>query len=66
MRRAIKLKERTLMPMKPMKMGGDEDEDDEGVDVESAEAAAELLGEGDVEDMVTVGLVNRVAPLHHG
>jgi hypothetical protein len=56
MRRAIKLKERTLMPMKPMKMGGDEDEDDEGVDVESAEAAAELLGEGDVEDMVTVGL----------
>jgi len=43
--------------MKPTKMGGDEDEFEEGVEVESAEAAAELLGESDVEDMVTVGLV---------
>ena len=51
MRRATKQKERTLMPMKPTKMGGDEDEDEEGVEVESAEAAAVLLGEGDVEDV---------------
>ena len=56
------------MPMKPRKEGEDEaeDEDEEGVEVESAEAAAELLGEGDVVDIVPVGLVNRVAPLHHG
>jgi len=52
MRRDTKQKERTLMPMKLTKIGGDEDEG-----VESAEAAAELPGEGDVEDMVTVGLV---------
>ena len=58
------------MPMKPRKEGEDEaedeDEDEEGVEVESAEAAAELLGEGDVVDIVPVGLVDRVAPLHHG
>ena len=48
------------MPMKPRKEGGDEaedeDEDEEGVEVESAEAAAELLGEGNVEDICRLGL----------
>lgn len=51
-----KQKVRTLMPMNPTKMGGDEDE--EGGEVEGvadADAAAELLGEGDVEDMVDDG-----------
>lgn len=47
-----KQKVRTLMPMNPTKMGGDEDE--EGGEVEGVadgDAAAELLGEGDEEDM---------------
>ena len=49
--------------MKPTKMGGDELGDEE-VEVEvaaDADASVELLGEGDVEDMVTAGLVSEMA-----
>lgn len=49
--------------MKPTKMGGDEDEFEEvGEVVADADAAVELVGEGDVvEDMVTVVLVSEMA-----
>jgi len=48
--------ERTLIPMKPTNMGGDEDEDeDEDVVVADADADTVLLGEGDVDDMVING-----------
>lgn len=61
--RVNKQRARTPTPMKPTKMGGDEDELEEvGEVVADADAAVELVGEGDVvEDMVTVALVSEMA-----
>lgn len=60
---------RTPTPMKPMKMGGDEDVGEEVEVAADADAAAELVREGNVvEDMVTVegDLVSEMASqLHH-
>jgi hypothetical protein len=67
MRRDTKQKVRTLIPMNPTKMGGDEEEEEEvGLgEAVAADASAELLEEGDVEDMVRVGLVSVMIRLHH-
>ena len=67
MRRDTKQKVRTLIPMKPTKMGGEEEEEEEvGLgEAVDADAAAELLEERDTEDMVRVGLVGVIARLHH-
>jgi len=65
MRRDTKQKVRTLIPMKPTKMGGDEEEEEELGEAVDADAAAELLEESDVVDMVRVGFVSVMARLHH-
>jgi hypothetical protein len=65
----VKQRMRTPTPMKPTKIGGDEDGDEEveAVADADADAAAEPVREGDVvEDMVTVGFVSEMAlQLHH-